>query len=44
MEISPMIAAEVELIIRNTAAFELGPTIRDLAGLQAKAAGTLRVP
>jgi release factor glutamine methyltransferase len=32
MEVSPMIAAEVEEIIRSTAEFELGPTMRDLAG------------
>jgi release factor glutamine methyltransferase len=32
MEISPMIAAEVEEIIRSTAELELSPTMRDLAG------------
>jgi release factor glutamine methyltransferase len=32
MEVSPMIAAEVEAIIRSRAEFELGPTMRDLAG------------
>jgi release factor glutamine methyltransferase len=32
MEVSPMIAAEVEEIIRSTPEFELGPTMRDLAG------------
>jgi release factor glutamine methyltransferase len=32
MEVSPVIAAEVEEIIRSTAEFELGPTMRDLAG------------
>jgi release factor glutamine methyltransferase len=32
IEISPMIAAEVERLIRDTAGFELGATIRDLAG------------
>jgi release factor glutamine methyltransferase len=48
MEVSPMIAAEVEEIIRRTTEFELGPTMRDLAGhprvVQAKVAGALRVP
>jgi release factor glutamine methyltransferase len=32
MEVSPMIAAEVEQIVRSTAEFELEPTMRDLAG------------
>jgi release factor glutamine methyltransferase len=32
IEISPMIAADVEQLIRDTTAFEPGPTIRDLAG------------
>ena len=32
IEISPMIAAEVEQLIRDQAALELGPTIKDLAG------------
>jgi release factor glutamine methyltransferase len=32
MEVSPMIAAEAEDIIRSTPQFELGPTMRDLAG------------
>jgi release factor glutamine methyltransferase len=32
MEVSPMIAAEVEAIIRSRSDFELGPTMRDLAG------------
>ncbi len=32
IEVSPMIAAEVEQLIRESAEFELGPTIRDLAG------------
>jgi release factor glutamine methyltransferase len=32
MEISPMIVAEVEQLVRNQAEFELGPTIKDLAG------------
>jgi release factor glutamine methyltransferase len=44
MEVSPMIAVEVEQIIRGTAEFELGPTMRDLAGhprvVQARVAGT----
>jgi release factor glutamine methyltransferase len=44
MEVSPMIAAEVEQLIRDTSEFELGPTTRDLAGqprvVQAKVAGT----
>jgi len=48
MEISPMIAADVEQLIRDSATFELGPTIRDLAGhpriVQATVVGTLRVP
>jgi release factor glutamine methyltransferase len=48
MEVSPMIATEIEAIIRGTAEFELGPTMRDLAGqprvIQANVAGTLRVP
>lgn len=48
MEVSPMIAAEVEEILRSAPEFELGPTMRDLAGhprvLQANVAGTLRVP
>jgi release factor glutamine methyltransferase len=48
IEVSPMIAAEVEQLIRSTSAFELGPTMRDLAGhprvIQAVVAGTLRVP
>ncbi|HEY3391644.1 MAG TPA: peptide chain release factor N(5)-glutamine methyltransferase [Lacipirellulaceae bacterium] len=48
MEVSPMIAADVEQIIRGTSQFELGPTMRDLAGhprvVQANVAGTLRVP
>jgi release factor glutamine methyltransferase len=46
MEISSMIAAEVEEIFRSTPDFELGPTIRDLAGhprvVQASVAGTER--
>ncbi len=32
IEVSPMIAAEVVQLIRNTPGFKLGPTIRDLAG------------
>jgi release factor glutamine methyltransferase len=32
IEVSPMIAAAVEQLIRESAEFELGPTIRDLAG------------
>jgi release factor glutamine methyltransferase len=48
IEVSPMIAADVEQIIRGMSQFELGPTMRDLAGhsrvVQAKVAGTLRVP
>jgi release factor glutamine methyltransferase len=48
MEVSPMIGTEVEQIIRSTPQFELGQTMRDLAGhprvVQAKLAGTLRVP
>jgi release factor glutamine methyltransferase len=32
IEVSPMIAAEVEEIIRSRSDFELGPTMRDLAG------------
>jgi release factor glutamine methyltransferase len=48
MEVSPMIAAQVEKIVSAHAAFELGPTVRDLAGhprvVQANVAGTLRVP
>jgi release factor glutamine methyltransferase len=32
IEVSPMIAAEVEQLIRDTPALEIGPTIRDLAG------------
>jgi release factor glutamine methyltransferase len=44
IEVSPMIAAEVEEIIRSAAEFELGATMRDLAGharvVQAKVAGT----
>jgi release factor glutamine methyltransferase len=48
MEISPMIATATEEIIRSTAKFELGPTMRDLAGhprvVQANVPGTLRVP
>ena len=32
MEVSPMIAAKVEELIRDTPAFDVGPTIRDLAG------------
>ncbi|MEX2092015.1 MAG: peptide chain release factor N(5)-glutamine methyltransferase [Pirellulales bacterium] len=32
IEISPMIAAAVEQLIRNNGAFELGPTLRDPAG------------
>jgi release factor glutamine methyltransferase len=32
IEVSPMIAAEVEQLIRRQAALELGPTIKDLAG------------
>jgi release factor glutamine methyltransferase len=32
MEVSPMIVADVEGFIRGTAALELGPTMRDLAG------------
>jgi release factor glutamine methyltransferase len=34
IEISPMIAAEVEQLINNTAGLKLGATIRDLAGHQ----------
>jgi release factor glutamine methyltransferase len=34
VEISPMIAAEVEQLITNTAGLKLGATIRDLAGHQ----------
>jgi release factor glutamine methyltransferase len=32
IEVSPMVAAEVEQLLRKTAEFELGPTMRDLAG------------
>jgi release factor glutamine methyltransferase len=32
IEISPMIAAEVEQLIRDCPSFELSPTVRDLAG------------
>ena len=32
IEISPMIALDVERLIRDTPGFELGPTVRDLAG------------
>jgi release factor glutamine methyltransferase len=32
IEVSPMIAAEVEELIRGTSTLKLGPTIRDLAG------------
>ena len=32
IEISPMIAAEVEQLIRDTPALKLGVTMRDLAG------------
>jgi release factor glutamine methyltransferase len=34
IEVSPMIAAEVEQLIRDTPGFKLAPTIRDLAGHQ----------
>jgi release factor glutamine methyltransferase len=48
VEVSPMIAPAVEQLVRDSAAFELVPTIRDLAGhprvVQAKVAGTLRMP
>ncbi|MEX2308461.1 MAG: peptide chain release factor N(5)-glutamine methyltransferase [Pirellulales bacterium] len=48
IEVSPMIAAEVEQLVRSQSNFELQPTLRDLAGhprvVQAKVAGTLRVP
>jgi release factor glutamine methyltransferase len=44
IEVSPMIVAEVEQIIRSTPEFELGTTMRDLAGhprvVQANVAGT----
>lgn len=32
MEVSPMIAAEVEQLIRESATLDIGPTLRDLAG------------
>jgi len=32
IEVSPMIAAQVEQLVRDTPAFELGATMRDLAG------------
>jgi release factor glutamine methyltransferase len=48
VEVSPMIAAAVEQLVRKQPGFELLPTLRDLAGhprvVQAKIAGTLRVP
>jgi release factor glutamine methyltransferase len=34
IEVSPMIAADVEQLVRDASAFELGPTIRDLAAHQ----------
>ncbi|HJQ81348.1 MAG TPA: peptide chain release factor N(5)-glutamine methyltransferase [Lacipirellulaceae bacterium] len=48
MEVSPMIAADVEQIFRGMPQFEVGLTMRDLAGhprvVQANIAGTIRVP
>jgi release factor glutamine methyltransferase len=48
VEVSPMIAAEVEHLVRAQKSFEPAATLRDLSGhprvVQAKAAGTLRVP
>jgi release factor glutamine methyltransferase len=34
IEVSPMIAADAEQLIRDASTYALGPTIRDLAGLQ----------
>jgi release factor glutamine methyltransferase len=48
IEVSPMIAGEVEQVLREQSSLDLGPTIRDPAGhariVQANVAGTLRVP
>ena len=48
VEVSPMIAAQVEQLVRDQPLFELEPTLRDLSGhprvVQANVAGTLRVP
>jgi release factor glutamine methyltransferase len=44
LEVSPMIAAQVEQLLRDSGRFRLGPTMRDLAGrprvVQANVAGT----
>jgi release factor glutamine methyltransferase len=43
IEVSPMIAAEVEQLIRNTSNMEPGTTIRDLAGHQRVVQATRRI-
>jgi release factor glutamine methyltransferase len=44
MEVSPMIAANVEQLIRDTSVLEPGPTIRDLAGHPRVVQATRREP